>query len=55
MNNAIEIVSQEIEWHKNNLGVSDQPEDWENGFICGMEHLLYLFMLVQEKELCNVK
>ncbi len=38
-----DIISQEIEWHKNNTNEINMPDDWISGFIAGLKHLKKLF------------
>ena len=38
-----DIVSQEIEWHKNNKDKATMPEDWVEGFIAGLKQIKKVF------------
>lgn len=40
MNDAIELLKREIEWHKGMPGTSRHTQPWEAGFLKGMEHCL---------------
>jgi len=42
-----DIISQEIDWHKNNTNEANMPEDWINGFIAGLKHLKKLFTIIK--------
>lgn len=38
MNDIMEALNKEIQWHKDNKGITDKGKKWERGFIKGLGH-----------------
>lgn len=48
MQQAIEILKQEYDWHSINQGTSAKGAEWEKGFIDGIEHAMLLLGVTNE-------
>lgn len=51
MDQAIKILEQEVEWHKNNKNLAkNKSTDWINGFNEGLQSCLNILITIKAKE-----